>query len=147
MLNLTNDLPKFNSPHAKLLYMIYYFHKNEDLSSNQRAKLKEYVILEEEEIFDILDRYENNKNEKMLLREFQKIYEDEKKFSVTKQESNSKLSEDQNTNKIFRRKSEEKVNKNLASKLSIKTDKGFLSKSNFDPEKLNKTMNSDVNFF
>lgn len=40
MMNWREDLKKFNLPHAKILYMIYYFFKNGKLDFEQKFKLK-----------------------------------------------------------------------------------------------------------
>jgi hypothetical protein len=45
-MNWKEDILKFNLPHAKILYMIYYFFKSGELSYQQKFKLKgkEYFL-------------------------------------------------------------------------------------------------------
>jgi hypothetical protein len=75
------DIAKFISPHSKILYMIYHFTKSEELTEDQITKLKEYVILEDEKIFDILSEFEQTFDEAQLLEEMKKLYDEELKFS------------------------------------------------------------------
>lgn len=114
-----DDLKKFNTPHAKLLYMIYYFYKHNELSIEQKAKLKEYVILEEDNIFSILNEFESNLDAGRLLEQLCKIYSEEIKFS------NNEISLfGNNSNKDSEKKND---NKHMPKGLSINTNKGFLN--------------------
>jgi hypothetical protein len=88
------DINKFQSPHSKILYMIYHFSKAEEISNEQKTKLKEYVILEDEKIFDILNEFEQNFDEEQLLDEMKKLYDEELKFSF--QENNITINDEEN---------------------------------------------------
>ncbi len=39
-MNWKEDIPKFNLPHTRMLYMIYYFFKTGSLTQLQKLKLK-----------------------------------------------------------------------------------------------------------
>ena len=83
-MNWKEDIKKFNLPHAKIMYMIYYFHKKNDLTDSERLKLKEYVILESNIIFTLFEDFESLENdddkEDFLISEFKAIYNEEKKY-------------------------------------------------------------------
>jgi hypothetical protein len=83
-MNWEDHMSKFNLPHAKLLYLIYYLSKSGALDKQQTIKLKEYVILEDERIFQILTEFETHHDMDALLDEFKKVYEDERKYSFNK---------------------------------------------------------------
>ena len=84
------DIKKFNLPHAKIMYMIYYFNKKNFLNDKEKLKLKEYVILEDETVFKIMDDFENLESdedqtkEEFLLSQFKQIYKEEKKYFTKK---------------------------------------------------------------
>jgi hypothetical protein len=68
-INFKEDLIKFNSDHAKLFYMIYFFHRNKKINCNQKQKLKSLIISDNDELFNLLDQFEETLNEKKLLKE------------------------------------------------------------------------------
>lgn len=83
-MNWQDDIRKFNLPHAKIMYMIYYFNKKGYLTDKEKLKLKEYVILESDVLFNMIDDFDNIQDEKMkeefLLSEFKSIYKEEQKY-------------------------------------------------------------------
>ena len=89
-MNWKEDIKKFNLPHAKIMYMIYYFHKKNDLTDSERLKLKEYVILENNIIFSLFEEFETlvENKEEFLLSEFKAIYNEEKKYFSKETSSN-----------------------------------------------------------
>ncbi len=110
-----DDIVKLNSPHSKLLYMIYYFSKLEELSQAQATKLKEYVVLEDEKIFEILQEFENSSDEVKFLYGLKQIYTEEAKFNQP-EENRSKMKPESNS-----------VNKSYKNQLSVNTDRSFLN--------------------
>lgn len=102
-MNWQDDIVKFNLPHAKILYMIYFFFRNGQLNFQQKHKLKEYVILENQKIFEKFGEFERSKNENKLLNDIKDIYNEEIKYSL--QEVNppaggaENTEQDQSTNK------------------------------------------------
>jgi hypothetical protein len=110
-----DDIVKLNSPHSKLLYMIYYFSKSDELSQSQVTKLKEYVVLEDEKIFEILQEFENSSDELKFLNNLKQIYTEEAKFNQSEERS-SKLKPESNA-----------VNKSYKNQLSVNTDRSFLN--------------------
>jgi hypothetical protein len=54
------DIQKFNLPNAKILYLIYYLFGLKQLDSEQKKKLKEFVILENPSIFNAYKKFEKN---------------------------------------------------------------------------------------
>lgn len=83
-MNWQDDIKKFNLPHAKIMYMIYYFNKKGYLTDKEKLKLKEYVILESDMIFNLIEDFENIQDDQMreefLLTEFKTIYQEEEKY-------------------------------------------------------------------
>jgi len=77
------------------MYMIYILHKKKYLNDKEKMKLKEYVILEPEVFFNILEDFENmddeNEQEEFLLSEFKKIYKEEQKYTTKKKKSTGKV--------------------------------------------------------
>ena len=53
-------------PHAKLLYYITELYKQNEISEEDKTKLKELVIASDHKIFDILESWEENNDEKTL---------------------------------------------------------------------------------
>jgi hypothetical protein len=95
-MNWEEQISKFNLPHAKLLYLIYYLSKSGALDKQQTIKLKEYVILENERIFQILHEFETDHNIDNILEEFKKVYDDERKYSFNRAEDENLQVEDKN---------------------------------------------------
>jgi hypothetical protein len=116
-----DDIAKFQSPHSKILYMIYHFSKLNELTDDQRTKLKEYVILEDDKIFEILTEFESSLDENNLLFEMKRLYEEELKFSF--QENCNAEGEDQHGEKS----SSSGNIITLKKPLSVNTDKSFLN--------------------
>ncbi|EGR27142.1 hypothetical protein IMG5_201670 [Ichthyophthirius multifiliis] len=56
-------MDKLQLPHAKLFYYSAELYKNGTISENEKLKLKEMVINDEPEIFEILESYQSNGNE------------------------------------------------------------------------------------
>ena len=69
-----DDIQKFNLPNAKILYLIYYLFGLKQIDSEQKKKLKEFVILENPSIFNAYKKFEKNPNLSELGNEFKKIY-------------------------------------------------------------------------
>ena len=67
-------IQKFNLPNAKILYLIYYLFGLKQIDSEQKKKLKEFVILENPSIFNAYKKFEKNPNLSELGNEFKKIY-------------------------------------------------------------------------
>jgi hypothetical protein len=135
-MNWKEDIMKFNLPHAKILYMIYYFFKSGELSYQQKFKLKgiiilynilEYVILENERIFEILGEFEDSRDEFKLLEDLRKIYNEEIKYtfqnidfpSNTDDASNVPPATEEEEHNISR-------SKRAKAHLSVNTQKSFL---------------------
>lgn len=107
------DIVKLNSPHSKLLYMIYYYSKSEQLTLDQATKLKEYVVLEDGKIFEILNEFEGHGDEIKLLNDMKQIYNEEVKFNEF------------HTPKSIRNDSINNVG--YKKQLSVNTDRSFLN--------------------
>lgn len=90
-LNWKEDIPKFNLPFAKILYMIYYFFNTKQLDNDQKKKLKEYVILDNSKIFDAFQGFEKSNSINDLLTDFKKIYKEEVQYSINRDCSKSIL--------------------------------------------------------
>jgi hypothetical protein len=118
------DINKFQSPHSKILYMIYHFSKTEELSDEQRTKLKEYVILEDEKIFDILYDFEQNLDEEQLLEEMKKLYHEELKFSF--QENNLTINDEEGKN-VYDTKQSSSENIIGLKPIPVNTEHSFLN--------------------
>jgi hypothetical protein len=97
-MNWEEHISKFNLPHAKLLYLIYYLSKTNALDKQQKIKLKEYVVLENEKIFQTLEDFENHHNIENLLEDFKNIYEEERKYSFNRVEDETYLTTNDNKN-------------------------------------------------
>lgn len=115
------DFEKFQSPHSKLLYMIHYFTKEDELTEDQRIKLKEYIILEDEKIFEILNEFENNFDEQNFLSELKRLYDEEIKFSFQENYNTA-----ENENEKEREEASDCVI-NLKKPLSVNTNRSFLN--------------------
>ena len=119
------DIVKLNSPHSKLLYMIYYFSKLDSLSPEQKTKLKEHVVLEDEKIFDILNEFESSTDELRLLDDMKQLYEEEVRFlgekgqKLTAERRAGPLSETTSINAIS--------GVGYKKQLSVNTDRSFLN--------------------
>lgn len=118
-MNWKDDFKKLQSPHSRILYMIFYFHKNEEINEEQRTKLKEYVILEEDKIFEIINEFESTFDENKLLHNLKRLYSEEVKFC-----SNNQGEEEENYQK---NSNESKAGSGGFKKpLSVNTSKSFL---------------------
>jgi hypothetical protein len=80
-MNWEEQIAKFNLPHAKLLYLIYHFSKNNLIDKQQTIKLKEYVILESEVVFRLLMEFQRSKDIDYLLAQFKELLEEENKYA------------------------------------------------------------------
>ena len=54
------DLFKFKIPQAKMLYMIYYLSKTNDINFSQKSKLKELVIKDDKHLIKIFNTFEKS---------------------------------------------------------------------------------------
>jgi len=114
------EIDKFQTPHSKILYMIYYYYKNEELNDPQRIKLKEYVILEEEKIFNLLSEFEETEDDVKFLQQMKLLYDEEMKLSSN--ETDFQLDNDENSNYI---KNSAKKNTTTILKNSYGTEKSI----------------------
>lgn len=76
-LNWREDLKKFHQRHAKILYMIYHLYTIGHLNLEEKKKLKEYVILENQKIFDVFSTFEESLDLDNLLEDVKEIYMEE----------------------------------------------------------------------
>jgi hypothetical protein len=111
------DFEKFQSSHSKLLYMIHYFTKEDELTEDQRTKLKEYIILEDEKIFEILNEFETNFDEQNFLSELKRLYDEEIKFSFQENVNTVENDKEEASDCVI----------NLKKPLSVNTNKSFLN--------------------
>jgi hypothetical protein len=132
-IDFQEDLRKFNSDHAKLLYMIYFFYKNMKINSNQKKKLKSLIISDNDDLFNLLDQFEQTLNENTLLMEFLRVLEEDSELvqPLERGKDDSSPSRIQKRN-FFNKNSYESSLKILGSK-----DKG--SKNQAEKSFLNKT--------
>ncbi|KAL4476823.1 hypothetical protein ABPG72_010660 [Tetrahymena utriculariae] len=56
-------MEKLQLPHAKLFYFSAELYKNHTITENEKLKLKEMVINDEPQVFELLERYQANGNE------------------------------------------------------------------------------------
>jgi hypothetical protein len=130
------DLQKFKVPHAKLLYMIFYFFKQGDLDYEQKLKLKEYVILDNQRIFIVLDEFERDQNINKMLEQLQKIYDDEIKFTKQNMPQN-KHESNKDKKVVFNQAEAKKESKpNLKENNNINTQR-----------KMSLSINTNVKYF
>jgi hypothetical protein len=85
-MNWDDHIIKFNLPHARLLYLIYFLSKSNMLEKQQTIKLKEYVILENENIFKLLVTFEQHRSIELLVTDFKRILEEEQEYTFTETE-------------------------------------------------------------
>jgi hypothetical protein len=95
--------------------MIYYFSKCTWLSAEQTTKLKEYVVLEDEKIFEVLSAFESSKDEISLLEDLRRLYSNEELFLRRA----GPLSENTSINAIS--------GVGYKKQLSVNTDRSFLN--------------------
>ena len=126
-LNFKEDLVKFNSAHAKLLYMIYYFFIHKQLTRKQKSILKSHIISDEKTVFCIFEEFEITLNEKTLLKEFLQIYHADIQLETPRKRHKDECSFSHrgNMTKILG----ESNRRNLGSKLSFVKDRSFLNKT------------------
>ncbi|KRX01436.1 hypothetical protein PPERSA_01339 [Pseudocohnilembus persalinus] len=59
-------MDKLQLPHAKLFYFASELYKSKTINENEKLRLKEMVINDEPEIFELLEKYQANGNEEQL---------------------------------------------------------------------------------
>ena len=126
-LNFKEDLVKFNSIHAKLLYMLYHFYKHKKLTKKQKSILKYHIISEDEAVFHIFEEFEKTLNYEKLLKDFLQIYHADFQSETPKKRNKEDYSFSQKGN--LTKNICEMSRKHLGSKLSFAKDKSFLNKT------------------
>ena len=71
------DLPKFNLPFAKMLYMLYYLFSEKQIDNEQKKKLKELVLVDNKKMLQLYSVFEKNNNLGDLVSGLKKIYTEE----------------------------------------------------------------------
>ena len=132
-IDFQEDLRKFNSDHAKLLYMIYFFFKNKQINSNQKKKLKSMIISDNDDLFNLLDQFEQTLNENILLKEFLRILEKDSDLIQLLERGR----DDSSTSRIQKRNFTKKNSYESSLKIMGSKDKG--SRIQTDKSFLNKT--------
>ncbi len=119
------DIVKLNSPHSKLLYMIYYFSQLDSLSSEQATKLKEYVVLEDEKIFNILNEFDASADDLRLLEDMKQLYMQEVRFL---QEKGQKMTAETRAGPLSETTSINAISGvGYKKQLSVNTERSFLN--------------------
>ena len=72
-----DDLPKFNLPFAKMLYMLYYLSSEKQIDNEQKKKLKELVLVDNKKMLQLYSVFEKNNNLNDLVSGLKKIYTEE----------------------------------------------------------------------
>ena len=72
-----DDLPKFNLPFAKMLYMLYYLSSEKQIDNEQKKKLKELVLVDNKKMLQLYGVFEKNNNLSDLVTGLKKIYTEE----------------------------------------------------------------------
>jgi len=117
---LIQELQKFSLPQTKMLFIIYYFFKNEKIAQAEKFKLKgkllnnislifsEFLILDNDKLLEILNTFEENENKEVaeveLLNELKQMCIEDMKFDsndYNKNESFKEILDENNSNKII----------------------------------------------
>ena len=88
-LNWEEDIPKFDLPSKKLLYMIFYLFEQKQLDADQKRKLKQLVIIENPKIFQAYSQFEKIQSPNDLANNLKKLYNEEVQGSINKDYSKS----------------------------------------------------------
>ena len=75
------DLSKFKIPQARLLYMIFFLFKANEINYQQKIWLKQRVMLEDEKINSVYLNFERTMDIDKLLSDFNALYDSEKKLN------------------------------------------------------------------
>ncbi len=120
--NWKDDLAKFKIPQARLLYMIFYLFKANELNYQQKYRLKQLVMLSDQKLTQVYNNFEKTKNLNKLLIDFRKIYnEDESKNQNLNTESNDKP-EKRNNNEIDIKELKIQTGKDVIKKKQLRPD-------------------------
>lgn len=76
--NWKEELAKFKIPQARLLYMIFYLFKANEINYQQKYKLKELVMLEDNGLNNCYNNFEKDKNLNKLIIDLKTIYDENK---------------------------------------------------------------------
>jgi len=126
-LNFKEDLVKFDSIHAKLLFMIYHFYKHKKLTKKQKYILKSRIISDDDAVFYIFEEFEKTLNDKKLLKEFLEIYHAEFQSETPRKRNNNDYSFSYRGN--LTKNLCELSRKHLGSKLSFVKDRSYVNKT------------------
>lgn len=120
--NWKDDLAKFKIPQARLLYMIFYLFKANELNYQQKYRLKQLVMLDDQKLTQVYNNFERTKNLNKLLIDFRKIYnEDESKNQNLNTDSNDRP-EKKNNNEIDIKELKIQTGKDVIKKKQLRPD-------------------------
>jgi uncharacterized pyridoxamine 5'-phosphate oxidase family protein len=77
------DLAKLKILHARMLYMIYYLSKTNDINYSQKNKLKQLVIQENPILIKIYNNFERSFNLQKLVSEWTKAFFEEVQTNIS----------------------------------------------------------------